>query len=173
MRTLAVSLLLLASPAFSADFRGTAFGSSCESVDAREKSLGSEHAAWNKSGPDFHTYKGRVFDRDAYILYLCKGGVLSIGDYHFPKRKYEDAVADFLAAYGHFSSAYGSPFTEDSEGQKDMYVPLFPSAGSTERKEYHASWKADGLYIHVDLLLDGDRAGPNWLAMVVMSPQNP
>jgi hypothetical protein len=169
MRTLAVMLLLLASPTFSADFRGTAFGSSCSSVDAREKSLGSVHVSWSWSDPNFHTYSGHAFDRDVYILYLCNGGVMNIGEYLFPKRKYDDAVGDFLVAYGHFSGAYGSPFIK--YGEKGTAMPMFPSVGSAEPKEYHASWKADGLLVHVDLVLDGNRAGQSWVAMVVISQE--
>ena len=110
MRSLLVAApFVLASPAFGNDFRGTEFGSPCAAIEAREKALGSEQVPISASNGSAYRFTGRAFDRDVSITYLCKDGVLVIGDYHFPQGKYDDAVVDYLAAYNFLLSVYGAP----------------------------------------------------------------
>jgi hypothetical protein len=167
MRTLLVICLLIGSQALAADFRGTEFGSSCAAIAARESALGSKPAQWSWSGPGFHPFLGSIFDRPVYILYLCRNDTLAIGDYHFLKHKYDDALADFLAAHSYFSSIYGSATLASSPGKTGPAAEVFPSQGVPE--EFTMTWITAELIVHVDLLVDGDRSGQNWRATVVIS----
>jgi hypothetical protein len=99
---------------------------------------------------------------------LCKDGVLKVGDYHFPKQSYDGAVSDYVAAYDQYLSEYGPPSLVYS---RPGIAPVFPAVGATAPIEYVASWSADGLRVHVDLMLDGDLTGANWFAAVVISEE--
>jgi hypothetical protein len=152
-----------------ADFRGTEFGSPCAAVEEREKALGSEPDPSNGSG---YRFKGRAFDRHVFISYLCKDGALALGDYHFPAGRYNDAVSDYLAAYDFFLALYGPPLMAYARHREFAAAAQLavPSVGAATRDEYHASWNAQGLSVHVDLIAHGDYAGENWHAMVVTTP---
>jgi hypothetical protein len=164
MRALITGLLIIAPPAIAADFRGTPLGGSCAGIEVLEDALGSQKG-W--SDPGVKAFRGRAFDRDVTIIYLCEKDTLAVGDYLFPMQEYDVAVADFTAAYANFSSAYGAPsnvFPSDS-------AP-FPSVGASAPKEYGASWVTDELHVHVRLIPAGDGSRHNWHVMVAVQ-RNP
>jgi hypothetical protein len=166
MRALLVVGLVLPIPAIAADFRGTEFDSSCALIADREKALGSQQIPANLAKGPGYRFNGRVLDKDAQIIYLCKDGVLKVGNYVFSDPKYDDAVADYIAAYGQYELAYGSPTLVYS---KPGITPVFPAVGAAEPNNYHASWHLDDVVVHVDLLHHSDDTGPTWHVWVVIS----
>lgn len=170
MRTIIVFALVLGPPAIGADFRGTEFGSSCADVEARERTLGSRPVPVDSTNGGAYRFNGRVSDREVSITYLCNDGKLALGDYHFPAGTYDDAVADFLAAYSSLLSLYGAPSLAYAQHGDSSAQVAVPSVGAAIRDEYHASWVTKNAVIHVDLISHGDYAGDNWHAMVVTSP---
>jgi hypothetical protein len=166
MRALLVVISLLAPPVIAADFRGTDFGSPCAAIDEREIAAGSNHGPWIQRGPGAYPFMGRAFERDVRITYLCRDGVLKLGDYHFPPRRYDDAVSDFAAAYSFYSSAFGSPLMVYS---KPGVSPVLPAVGTAAPADYHVTWRAEGYWIHLDIMLHGDAAGTNWQVMAIVS----
>jgi hypothetical protein len=173
MRTLIVAALVLAPPAIGADFRGTELGTTCAAVEEREKALGSQQVPVSAtgSGSSAYRFKGRAFDRDVWITYLCKDGSLALGDYHFPEGKYDDAVVDYLAAYNFFLSLYGAPFITDARHDAHLTPDAVPAVGAAKRDEYNASWRAPDIYIALTLMARGDYAEDKWLAfMAVRTP---
>jgi hypothetical protein len=166
MRALLLAGLVLPVSAIAADFRGTEFDSPCALIEDRERALGSQRIPANLAKGPGYRFNGRVLDRDAQIIYLCKDGVLKVGNYVFSDPKYDDAVADYIAAYGQYSSAYGSPTLVYS---KPGIPPVFPAVGAAEPSNYHASWHLDDLVVHVDFLHHSDDTGPTWHVWVVIS----
>jgi hypothetical protein len=168
-RILIFALAILASPAMAIDFRGSEFGGPCSSISEREHALGSREMG-DPSSHDQHRFTGRVFGRDVLITYLCKDGSLALGDYHFSRHLFADAVPDFDAAYTYLSATYGAPFFQYSSDQKGLDdETLLPRAGD-KPKTYSASWKGSGFHANLALVVLGDRAGPNWQAFVVFTP---
>jgi len=70
---IAVISALLATSAFASDFRVLDFGSPCAEAVELEEALGAEPIP-SQSGPNQQTFRGRVFDHEATILYLCPDG---------------------------------------------------------------------------------------------------
>jgi len=151
-----------------ADFRGSELGGPCSSISEREQVLGSKETG-DLSRLDYHRFRGRVFDRDVVITYLCNDGSLTLGDYHFSLHLFDDAVSDFDAAYTWLSATYGVPFVEYPSNQRDWGDKQFPRAGD-EPKGYNASWRGQEFHASISLVAVGDRAGPNWHVFVVVTP---
>jgi hypothetical protein len=168
MRAHIVALAFLASPAMAADFRGSDFGSPCNFIPQREQALGSKETG-GMSSANAHRFVGLAFDREVVITYLCKDGSLVLGDLHFPRKIYGDAVADFHAVYAMLISTYGAPFianSADRDGSDDKRLPMV----GAEPKTYLASWRAPRFRATLNLTVLGERAGPNWQTSVVVAP---
>jgi hypothetical protein len=168
IRTQIAALAILASPAIAADFRGSELGGPCSSISERERALGSKELG-DPSLLDQHRFAGRVFDRGVSITYLCKDGALALGDYHFTLHVYDDAVSDFDASYAWLTATYGAAFIEYPSDQKNWNDIQFPRAGN-EPRGYQASWRGPGFHASLALHATGDRAGPNWQVIVVVTP---
>jgi hypothetical protein len=132
--------------------------------------LGSEQIPVDAINGTAYRFKGRAFDRDVWITYLCKDGALRLGDYRFPEGKYDEGVIDYLAAYNTLVSVYGPPFMAYAQHGEMTAELVVPVTGAATRDEYHASWKVQGLSVHVDLKAHGDYADGNWHAGVVVTP---
>jgi hypothetical protein len=167
-RALILSFAILASPALAADFRGSELGGSCGAISEHELALGSKELG-DPSLVNQHRFSGHAFYRDVYITYLCKDGLLLIGDLHTARHTYDDAVADFDAVYAGLTAMYGAPFYEFSSDLKNLGDSQYPRVGS-EPRDYHAAWRGSGFHATLVLHAEKDGTGPNWVVVVVFTP---
>src|SRR5258708_38284109 len=166
-RALILSFAILASPAVAADFRGSELGGSCGAISEHELALGSKELG-DPSLVNQHRFSGHAFYRDVYITYLCKDGVLLIGDLHTARHTYDDAVSDFDAVYAGLTAMYGAPSYEHASDPKNLGDSLYPRVGS-EPREYQAAWRGSGFLANLALHAEKEGTGPNWVVVVVFA----
>jgi hypothetical protein len=169
VRAIILSLAILASPTVAADFRGSELGGPCGSISEHELALGSKELG-DPSLVNQHRFSGHAFYRDLYITYLCKDGLLAIGDLHTALHVYDDAVSDFDAVYSGLTAMYGAPYYEHSSDPKKLDDTQFPRVGG-EPREYQAAWRGKGFHANLALHTQKDRTGPNWVVVVVFAPE--
>jgi hypothetical protein len=75
-----------------------------------------------------------------------------------------------LAAYSALLSLYGAPLFAYARHGDPTARTVVPAVGGATRDEHHATWRTEGLSIHVDLMARGEFAEDNWFAMVVTTP---
>jgi hypothetical protein len=167
MRAVLLTATLVVSSAFGQDFRGTRFGESCGSVVAREIALGSRQVPWSNPSPEKLTFEGTALGRRSYILYLCPNGILAIGDYHYPKGRYQSALADFKAVLTYFRSLYGSPaFLSEAHPSADWPPEHEPSRD----RQFSTAWFVGDLHVSNALVFNGTSGPAEWETVVVIDP---
>jgi hypothetical protein len=169
VRVLIVALVIVAFPAFAADFRGSELGRPCDSVSKRELALGSKEVG-DLSSTNQHRFTGRAFDRGALITYLCKNGSLTLVDLHFGPYVYDSAVADYRAVYATLSQEYGTPIYKHAYDQTEQDDEQLPRDGRKPGR-FIASWEGPGFHIKLALWVVGDRVSPNWQVFAVFTSE--
>jgi hypothetical protein len=168
MRWLPLVLSLLATPAAAADFRVLNFGGSCAAAPELEKALGSVQIP-SQSGPNQQTFKGRVFDREATIMYLCQEGKLVLGNYLFPKQAFEAALEGLHHVYDGLTSTFGVPYIDSSPWQYGSAISD-PRVVASDPSMFMAAWR--DARVHVNTAIHSasrDKTGVDWAVLVVFS----
>jgi hypothetical protein len=162
-----IALGFFCAPLSAADFRTLDFGSACAAVQELEAAIGSRPMP-GASNPNVQAFKGRAFDRDASIVYVCKDGKLAAGNYFFPGQHFDSALRNLHDVYDTLSGKYGAPFINHSPWQvgpsKD--TTLIASDPST----YSVTWRSERIDTTISLVSNGDALGADWEVMVVQSP---
>jgi len=168
MRWLPVLLSLLATPLAAADFRVLNFGGSCAVAPELEKALGSEQIP-SQSGPNQQTFKGRVFGREATIMYLCQEGKLVLGHYLFPKQPFEAALESLHHVYDGLTSTFGVPYIDSSPWQYGS-PNSNPRVVASDRAMYMAAWRDARVHLNIGMhSASRDKTGVDWTVLVVFS----
>jgi hypothetical protein len=161
MRALVIALSVLASHAGAAEFRGSELGGQCALVHEHEAALRSVEVA-HGSQEEQHRFAGLVFDRHATITYLCKEGLITLIDVHFPQGPYDNVIPEFRAIYSNLSAMYGASLYEI--GDRETIV-----RGASPRR-YTALWEGLGVHVKFALAPVPDRDSSNWLVVVIVTP---
>ena len=170
MRTAIVIATLLVSPAHAAEFRVLDFGSPCDSIRALEEAQASVAIPWNHSiAEGFHAFRGRAFDREVSIVYLCVNGHLCTGNYFFPNESFDDALKSLRSVYDALTVTHGDSFFDTTPWQKDPD----PRAVSPDPKRYMVTWKKAGVRTAISIMPDGESPGSTWRVLVVVSRDKP
>ena len=166
-RALIVTFAVLGSPAIAADVRGSEIGGSCTSISEHEIALGSTELEDPKL-VDQHRFSGRAFNRDVFITYLCKDGLLALVDLRVAPHVYDDAASDFDDLYTGLTTMYGAPYLEDALDHEILVEAQLPRAGG-KPSGYQAMWKGKEFHVSLALHAVADRAGSNWLVFAVFT----
>jgi hypothetical protein len=168
-RALIVAFTVLGSPTIAADFRGSELGGSCTLISEHEIALGSTELGDPKL-VNQRRFSGRAFNRDVFVTYLCKDGLLALVDLRVAPHVYDDAASDFDDLYTGLTTMYGAPYLENSLDQKVLAEAQLPRAGG-KPSGYQAMWKGAGFHVSLALHAVADRAGSNWLAFAVFTSE--
>lgn len=148
------------------DFRVVDLGESCATIREREEALGTKPIPWSWSDPiNLHTFKGREFERDVHIVYLCKEGSFFVGNYFFEKESLDAAIDTMEAVYLELSSIYGAPDMDSTPWQFGPGIVAYDHA-------YGGWWREPRFSIRLSLMCSGDREdaeSPIWQVMMVVS----
>lgn len=157
LHCLAVIAPVIAWPAAAADFRALDFDSPCDAIRSFEDSQGSVPIPWDTlPGGELIAFKGRAFERDASIVYLCIQGRLAAGHLLLPAEDFERVVKSFGEVHAALAAAYGDPFLDTSP------------AADTDATKYVAAWRTPR--VRVSLSLMPERKQPsNWQVFVMTS----
>jgi hypothetical protein len=168
-RALIVTFTVLGSPAIAADFRGSEIGGSCTSISEHEIALGSTELG-DPNLVNQHRFSGRAFNRDVFVTYLCKDGLLALVDLRVAPHVYDDAASDFNDIYTGLTTMYGAPYLENALDQKVLAEAQLPRAGG-KPSGYQAMWKGKGFHVSLALHAVADHDGSNWFAFAVVTPE--
>lgn len=176
MRIALLAPLIIAVPAGAADFRGTAFGGPCAAIPDREAALGSSLKDQQQTKADSHTitwfkFTGKAFQHDVEITYLCSDGQLNSGGYVFGQSTYDQALNDFLAAYGQLVAQLGPPLSQVEDGKSISPTLDLTTLEMPEPITYSASWASAGFYPNLSLLVDGGYEGAGWHVVYTFSKE--
>ncbi|MCE7903186.1 MAG: hypothetical protein DYH20_11220 [Gammaproteobacteria bacterium PRO9] len=106
--------VLTSTVAVAADFGALDIGSQCKPVTELETARGSLPIPWPAPEVgEFYAFRGRAFDRDASLLYLCRNGVLVAGNYYLPVEPLARAKKSYYQVYEQLVSMYGEPPLND------------------------------------------------------------
>jgi hypothetical protein len=163
-------LALLSAPVGAGDFRGLNFGDSCTSIPSREEARGSIAIPWKSpSGADIsRIFKGREYDRDLTIMYLCSEGGLLGGNYFFQSEPLDVAVGSYRSMYDLFVSTYGAPFFDNTPWQVGGSIPD-KRIINPDPREYQTMWKTARLLTKLNFApnLPSEKAG--WRVSIVVT----
>jgi hypothetical protein len=159
LRHLLIAASVLAGPASAADFRALDFGSPCGAVRSYEASQGSTPIPWDAMpGGELVAFKGRAFERDASIVYLCIQGRLVAGHYLFPSEDYERVVKSFGEIRAGLAAAYGDPFLDTT-----------PRTVDADATKYVAAWRTPRVRVSLSLVPQRKQPPMNWQVFVMTS----
>jgi hypothetical protein len=167
MRRIAiVTSVLLASPAHAADFRGSDLGSPCDSIKANEEAQNSTLIPWTPSEKEgFFAFKGRAFDREVTVLYLCYKGILRTGNYYFPLEPFDDALSSFKSVYESLTLTHGVPVLDNTPWQKDAD----PRWVSSDPHRYYVTWHTPRVRTTIAVMPGHDNLDSTWHVFVIFS----
>ena len=169
MRSLLVTAVFFATAVHAADFRGLDFGTSCDSIRASEEAQNSVPIPWSDTEPEgFRAFKGRAFDREVTILYVCLHGQLRIGNYFFPFESMEAAVDTYRATYDALVAIYGVPFLDTTPWQPGS-ESMDPRFLASDPSGYRTSWRTLRAYVSINLLPFAVSQGEPWRVTIIMS----
>ena len=158
LRCLPVVAPVIAWPAVAADFRALDVGSRCDAIRSFEESQGSVPIPWHTvPGEELEAFRGRAFERDVSIVYLCIEGRLVAGHYLFPSEDFERVVKSFAEIHAALAAAYGEPFLDTS--------PRTPHADATK---YVAAWRTPRVRVSLSLVPQRKQSS-NWQVFVMTS----
>lgn len=159
LRQLFFAAAVLAVPAGAADFRALDFGSPCDAVQSYEASQGSTPIPWDAMpGGELIAFKGRAFERDASIVYLCIQGRLVAGQYLFPSEDYERVVKSFGEIHAGLAAAHGDPFLDTT-----------PRTLDADATKYVAAWRTPRVRISLSLVSQRKQPTVHWQLFVMTS----
>jgi hypothetical protein len=166
MRIAMVTAILLVSPVHAADFRALDFGTPCDSIGALEKAQNSVPIPWTHSEEEgWHAFRGRAFDREVSILYLCVNGHLCTGNYYFPLESFDGALKSLRFAYDSLNSTHGAPFLDNTPWQKDAD----PRFVSPDPQRYMVTWQSSRVRTTIAVMPGPDNSDSTWHVFVVVA----
>jgi hypothetical protein len=160
---IAVISALLATSAFASDFRVLDFGSPCAEAVELEEALGAEPIP-SQSGPNQQTFRGRVFDHEATILYLCPDGGFALGHYAFVLQTFDKAFATFHDIYEVLNGMYGAPYIDNSRWQYDA-ASQDSRRVAPDPAKYMVGWRDQRVSLSMHMAPTG--TGTEWRVEVV------
>ena len=172
MRNLILAAFVLTAPAPAADFGALDFGSPCDSIRALEEARHSVPIPWTRSEEEgFHAFRGRAFERDVSIVYVCVDGNLCTGNYFFPEESLEAAVESYHKLYNDFVVLYGPPNLDNSPWQLDA-ASIDPRLIASDPRRYMISWQTSRVHASMHLLPPTTSSDALWRVSVIMSAAN-
>ena len=158
--------ILLVAPVHAADFRVLDFGSPCDSIRALEEAQNSVPIPWTHSEDEgWHAFRGRAFDREVSILYLCVSGNLCTGNYFLPDESFDDALKSLRSVYDSLNSTHGEPFLDNTPWQKDAD----PRFVSRDPQRYMVTWKSSRVRTTIAVMPGPDDSDTTWHVFVVVA----
>jgi hypothetical protein len=168
MRRIVLVLATFCLPAAAADFRAADFGASCADIAERETQLGSTPISWNPSGPEFVAFRGKAFDREVAILYLCPKDTFFTGNYIFPDENLEQAVRSLRSVYDKLTDRYGAPYLDATPWQ----AGADPRGVQPDSRKYMVNWR-DARVSTTISVMSRDNASSKWHVLVVAIRNRP
>lgn len=173
MRILSViaTSALVSTLAVAADFGVLDVGSRCESVRELEIARGSLPIPWHapKVG-EFYAFRGRAFDRDVSLLYLCRNGTLVAGNYYLPVESLALAKKSYYEVYEQLASMYGDPLLNDFARFLEA-LPDDPRSMSADRTGAMTRWRIGNLSVTQALMPVTNSQNIGWQVFIVVGPK--
>lgn len=159
LRQLLLAASVLSAPAGAADFRALDFGAACGAIRSFEETEGSVPIPWDAlPGGEYIAFKGRAFERDASIVYLCIQGRLAAGHYLFPPEDHERVVKSFGEIHAALAAAYGDPLLDTA-----------PRTVDADATKYVTAWRTSRVRVSLSLLPQRKGPSPDWQVFVMTS----
>lgn len=159
LRGLSVVATVIAWPASAADFRALDFGSPCDAIQSFEESQGSVPIPGDTlTGGELIAFRGRAFERDVSIVYLCIQGRLAAGHHLLPAEEFERVVKSFGEIRAALAAVHGDPFLDTS-----------PRTVNVDATKYVAAWRTPRVRISLSLVPQRKGPSPDWQVFVMTS----
>jgi hypothetical protein len=167
MRCLILAALLISVPAIAKDFRALNFGDSCTAALLSEEALGSDPIP-GQSGLNQQTFKGNVFDREVIIVYLCKDGSFTLGNYLFSEGTLDKALSSLHEIYDRLNNMYGVPWVDCSPWQYGA-DPRDSRAIASDSTKYMVVWQDQQVFLDAHIASRSGGTRPDWRVIVRFS----
>jgi len=168
---LVATFALASAVANAADFGVADLGTSCSSIHELEIARGSSPVPSQAPNTGERlAFRGRAFDRDVSMLYLCRSGTLWAGNYFLPIEPLAQATKSYLRVYEELVSLYGEPLLPNNALATLGALPEDPRMMPAGRTGGLTVWKTGSIVISHALMphTTGEEIG--WRVFITVGP---
>ncbi|MCL4779775.1 MAG: hypothetical protein KJ049_06265 [Gammaproteobacteria bacterium] len=173
VRILIIASALASPVVFATDFGVADLESGCDSISEREIARGSLPVPLQAGDADGRlAFRGRAFDRDVTLVYMCREGSLVAGNYLLPIESLADASKSFTSVYGELVSIYGEPLFNSAP----EILPALrrdPQSVPADKVRVVAQWRIGDISVSQSLMQNLPAEHGGWRVFIVVGPKRP